>query len=91
MERRPAESGDNGASQGKTRVVKKATCSATRVGREEPHIFSGMSGWGVEDDWGTELGKEIAVGREPSMAPNDPSGVDSYLSLDVIESSIKEE
>lgn len=54
-------------------------------------FFSGFSGWGVEDDWGTELGKEIAVGRERGMAPNDPSGVDSYLSLDVIESSIKEE
>ena len=38
---------------------------------------------------GTELGKEIAGGRELSVDPNDPSRVNSHLSLDVIESSIK--
>lgn len=41
--------------------------------------------------WGTELGKEMAVAREPSVAPNDLLGVDNYLSLDVIESSTKDD
>lgn len=36
-----------------------------------PHSFPGKSDRGVEDGWVTELGKEIAVGREPSVAPND--------------------
>lgn len=72
-------------------VVKKAICNATLVGREEPSIFQGSQVGEYKMIWGTELGKEMAVAREPSVAPNDPSGVDNYLSLDVIESSTKDD
>lgn len=37
----------------------------------------------------TELGKETAVGRELSVNSNDPLRVNNHLSLDVIDSSVK--
>ena len=52
------------------RSVKEATCNAVFVGREQPHVFQGSQVGEYKMILGTELGKEIAVGRELSMAPN---------------------